>query len=789
MLEIEINGQKIEAEEDAMIIEVADRHGIYIPRFCYHKKLSIAANCRMCLVEVEKVGKPLPACATPITPDMKVFTQSDMALNAQRAVMEFLLINHPLDCPICDQGGVCELQDLAMGYGRPYSYYTEGKRAVFNDDLGPLIETEMTRCIHCTRCVRFGEEIANLRELGATGRGEDMEIGTYVKHFMQSEVSGNIIDLCPVGALTAKPSRYEARGFELREHPSIGAHDCVGANTYIQSRGQEYVPQRFVMKVVPRDNEATNEIWMSDRDRFSFEGLSHQDRVFKPRLKKAGAWVEVEWREIIPIVVQKIQMIIEKKGAHNLAALASTNSTTEEFYLLQKLMRALGSNNIDHRIRTQDFSDQHLTPEFPNMGPSISELEDQDVILLVGSDIRNEQPLINLRFNKALQDDTKMMVINPLDYPTTFKCSEKIISLDMIQVLAAVAKVLTEKAGQPMTALNDVIADDQAIAVATMLKSAEKAVILLGAFANDHPQAADLRKLVRIIGEFSGARIGVFSDGANTSGAWLAGAIGHRGAANAKVSEEGLHAQALLTTNPVSAYCLLGIEPEYDCAYSSAALATLKQADFVVCINTFTTKAMLDYADVILPMAPYTESAGTFVNINGEWQSFDAVSVPHGESKPAWKILRLLAKMFELDGFGYPDSQAIRDELKQKVQQIPAYQPQEVVLETLPAVNNELIRLAPWHMYRADPLVRRAGALQAVRGEDQTAIIINQMMADHLKLVSGDRVSAIQNENRITLPLIINNRLADNVVLIPSGLDETAGFGQAFSSVELIKES
>ncbi len=785
MVELEIDGKPITAPEGASIIEAADEAGIYIPRFCYHQKLSIAANCRMCLVEVEKVGKPLPACATPVTPNMKVFTQSKKALEAQRVVMEFLLINHPLDCPICDQGGQCELQDQAMGYGGAYSYYDEPKRAVYSEDIGSLVETWMTRCIHCTRCVRFGEEVAGLRELGVVNRGEHSEISTYVKHFMKSELSGNIIDLCPVGALTDKPSRYQARGWEMVEHPHIAPHDCVGSNIYVHSRSHVYSKERTVHGVVPRQNESINETWISDRDRFSYEGLHHQDRVTKPRMKKNGRWIEVDWERALVEIADRTRGIIQNQGEDQIAAIASPNSTTEELYVLQKLIRALGSNHIDHRIRGHDFSDQHLAPEFPNLGLKIAEIPDLTSIFLVGSNERFEQPMLGHRINMAKQEGAKVTVINPVDYPFTFAVDEKMIVTDIVQALAQVVKALADEKGVAYPALAEITPSDQAKRIASTLKQGESTGIFLGAFALEHQHAAVIRTLVRIIRELTNAHIGVMTNGANGSGAWLAGAVPHRSAAGEQVEKPGLTAKELLTTDPVRAYFLLNIEPELDTAYSAAALKALEDAGLVVCLTPFATDRMQEYADFILPIAPFSETAGTFVNIEGSWQHFSAVSVPHGESKPAWKVFRVLANLLELDGFEYQSAHQIKEELFAKVSTMPTCKPQKAKLDVLPAPLSNMIRLGSWPMYRTDNLVRRAKALQETMHEHATGIIMNQDVASQLNVQNGDMISAVQGDSRVSLPVRINNCISDFCVWIPSGLEATAGFGETMAQVIL----
>lgn len=784
MVELEIDNKPVSVEPGATIIEAADQLGIYIPRFCYHKKLSIAANCRMCLVEVEKVGKPLPACATPVTQGMKVYTVSKKAVEAQKIVMEFLLINHPLDCPICDQGGECELQDQSMGYGSSHSAYEQSKRAVFKENIGPLIDTEMTRCIQCTRCVRFGEEIAGMRELGVTFRGEHEQIGTYVKHMMQSEVSGNVIDLCPVGALNSKPARYTLRGWEIREHAAIAAHDCLGTNIFIHTRSQEYAPQREVMRVVPRENSEINETWISDRDRFSYLGLHHPDRVLKPRIKRNGQWEEIEWQRALLEVADRTKGLVELQGADQVAALISPNATLEECYLLQKWMRAMGSSHIDHRFRQQDFSDQQSAPAFPNLGMAIADIENLQAVLLVGSHIRYEQPLLGLRLNKAAQDNAQIMAINPMDYRFMFPVREKLITADIVQGLAEVAAALTKNIPE----LANIKPSKTAQAMAKQLQQAgKKGAIFIGEYALSHPHAASIRALAQMISEATEVTVGVLTDGANSAGAWLAGAIPHRGPGGALIENPGANAHQLLTSQRKRAYFLLGIEPEVDCATPAAALETLRQAGLVVCMTSFVTSAMEEYADFILPITPATETIGSFVNITGAVQNFAAVSVPSGEAKPAWKICRVLANLMELPGFEYADIHAVQTELREFTD--PALLnktfPAQQTLRLSENSQAHLTRLAPWLMYRVDPLVRRATALQQTMSARLTSIAVHSKLAEKLGFSAGQEVTAVQGDSHLTLPLRIDDRLAESVVFIPSALAETAGFGQVSAPITL----
>ncbi len=784
MIEFEIDGKKITAPAGSMIIEAADEAGIYIPRFCYHRKLSIVANCRMCLVEISTMRKPVPACATPVTQDMKVFTCSPMALESQRAVMEFLLINHPLDCPICDQAGECELQDLSLGFGRSYSFYDQPKRAVASEDIGPLIETEMTRCIHCTRCVRFGEEIAGLRELGATERGEETEIGTYVKHFLKSELSGNIIDLCPVGALTSKPFRYQERSFAMKEHASIAPHDCVGSNIYINTRSQEYTPACQVMRVTVRENEAVNECWISDRDRFSYEGLHHHERILKPRMKKNGQWVEVEWKYALMAVADRLQTIAHDQSGAQIAGLLSPNSTVEESFLLQKLLRALGSGNIDHRLRELDFSDQDRLPAFPDLGISFVDLAQTQAVLLIGSMLRYQQPLLAHRMNMAFQEGAKMMAINPVDYHFTFGILHKLIDVDLVSRTAEVAKALADLSGQHYAALDAIVPSEEAKQIAQVLKENERSYVMLGDVAMQHPQAAYLRDLLRIIGELSQSRYGVVSEGANGAGAWLAGAVPHRGVAGSTVAPVGLTAQALLTTDPVRAYILLNIEPELDTAYPAAALATLRDAGCVVCMNSFATPAMEAYADFILPVTPFGETPGTFVNAQGVWQHFAAASVPHGDSKPAWKVLRVLANFLQLDGFDYDTAHHICHDVKEQVDTMTTRPPVGVALAKLPFHRLSCMRLASPHSYRVDGLVRRALSLQKCLDQKDYAVRMNQNTATAFGLKAGQTTTRVlQGDQYIEMTWVLDSSIADGVVVVPAALNETAGFGVAFGEV------
>ncbi len=788
MADIEINGKVIKARDGAMVIEAADEAGITIPRFCYHEKLSVAASCRMCLVEVEKAPKPLPACATPVTDGMKVWTNSPKALAAQKNVMEFLLINHPLDCPICDQGGECDLQDIAVGYGSDVSRFSEIKRVVRSKDIGPLIATDFTRCIHCTRCVRFGQEIAGVKELGATGRGEHMEIGTYVEKSVGSELSGNIIDLCPVGALTSKPFRFTARPWELDDILSVSPHDCVGSNLVLQTR------RNRVMRVVPQANEAINETWISDRDRFSYVGLNSKERLDKPMIKVEDEWREVGWETALERVVKGIRDLINGHGAEQFGTLMSPSSTLEEMYLLQKLTRGLGSANIDHRLRQSDFSDQELLPPFPWLGQEIKQLEKLNAALLVGSNVRKEQPIIAHRLRKAAVSGASVMFVNPVDYSFNFPVAEKLIGNPdrMVRVLAGIAKALLDITGDVapeglQVLLENVSVGDTELVVAERLKAAENSTVLLGTLALQSPQLSSLRALSALIAKLSGARFGQLPEGANSSGGWLAGAVPHRGPAGEEAAVAGVNASVMFE-HPLRGYLLMGVEPELDTLSPATSVKILEQASFVVLMTPFVSEQMKRYADVILPVSPFSETSGTFVNIEGRWQSFSGAVVPLGESRPAWKVLRVLGNLFDLQGFDYTSSEQVRDELKASCEQIePSSRVTWRCPTSLDADSTGLQRIGEVPIYAADALVRRSEPLQNTQDAMAAAVYVNESVATGLGLADGDVAQVRQGGDSIWLPVVIDERVADGCVIVPAALAETAGLGAIYGSVDISK--
>lgn len=781
-IEIEIDGQKLTAKPNQTVIQVADEAGIYIPRFCYHKHLSIPANCRMCLVEMEKSPKAVPACATPVMPGMKIFTRSQKTLAAQRAVMEFLLVNHPLDCPICDQGGECELQDLSMGFGSSHSDFNECKRAVADEDLGPLIATEMTRCILCTRCIRFGDEIAGMRELGMTYRGGHEEVSTFVQHAIHSEVSGNIIDICPVGALTSKPYRFTARAWELDQAPSISPHDCVGSNLNVHTRYGK------VMRVVARENDAINQTWISDRDRFSYDGLYHADRLEDPMIKEDGVWKAVEWQQAFEVVTTGLQAVIAECGADKLGALASPNATLEEFYLLQKLMRGLGSPHVDHRLREVDTQDQHTMPLTLGMHFTFAELEQADAILLVGSNVQKEQPSAALRVRKASLKGAAIAVVNPVDYNFNFNVTAKAIQAPQywVRTLAGIVKALDAKAAQDW---DDVVVDEKITHLAQQLQNKQKPILLLGALAFQHPHASTLRALAERIAALTGAKVGYLTPGANSAGAWLAGAIPHRHAGGSLINHAGLDAYGMLH-KPRRGYVLLNVEPDLDCANAALAIEALKQAKFTVALSMYRNPVLEAHADVILPITPFTETSGTFVNATGQWQSFKGVATAFASSRPAWKVLRVLGNFLHLDGFGYESSEEVKHELHALIEKMPPLttSPFSIVKENGQTVPAKLTRIGEVPIYATDSLVRRSQPLQSaqvIMEPGFECVRLHPETAAQLNVKEGETVRVKQQSVTVELPVKVDSAIAPHAAWVAAGIAATAGLGDLMGEIEI----
>jgi NADH-quinone oxidoreductase subunit G len=702
---VEVNGVAVKARKGEMIIRVTDAHGAYVPRFCYHDKLSIAANCRMCLVEVEKAPKPMPACATPVAEGMKIFTSSPRAIGAQRATMEFLLINHPLDCPICDQGGECELQDLAVGFGRDVSRFHERKRVVPDENLGPLIATDMTRCIQCTRCVRFTEEIAGIQELGMIGRGEGMKVRVAIEQTVHHEMSGNIIDLCPVGALVSKPYRFTARAWEMSSQPLVSPHDGVGTNLF------GHVLRGRLMRVVPRENEEINETWIPDRDRFSYEGIYSDDRLLTPMIRNGSDWSATDWETALYRVADDL-----RAQATSLGALASASSTLEELYLLNRIVRGVGSHNIDHRLRQHDNRDQNADPAYPNLGMSIAAVERLDALLLIGCNLRREVPMLAHRVRKAALRGAKIAFVNPARFDYRFPIAsymETPPAMLVGELAAILAACLAESQQAPAHVAPLVRAakvEERHRAIAMALRGGERRAVWLGALALRHGAFADLRALAAALAGITGGTFGVLAEGSNAAGAYLAGAVPHRLAGGRASSAPGLSAWQMLQA-PLSTYVLFGVEPWED-ALDRECVRTLAAARRVVAITPFASAALREVAHVLLPMGTFAETYGTYVNFEGRWQSFAGAATPLGEARPGWKVLRVLGNALGLQAFEYQSAEEVRDEVHRACIE-PLATAYAGRLE--PASPGHSAAVVDVPMYHVDALVRRAPSLQRTR--------------------------------------------------------------------------
>lgn len=709
MVEIELDGKKVEVAEGCMVMHAAEKAGTYIPHFCYHKKLSIAANCRMCLVDVEKAPKPMPACATPVTQGMIVRTKSDKAIKAQQSVMEFLLINHPLDCPICDQGGECQLQDLAVGYGGSSSRYEEEKRVVFHKDVGPLISMEeMTRCIHCTRCVRFGQEVAGVMELGMIHRGEHSEITTVVGDTVDSELSGNMIDICPVGALTSKPFRYSARTWELSRRKSVSPHDSTGANLIVQVKNHK------VMRVVPFENEDVNECWIADRDRFSYEALNGPDRLTKPMLKQGGQWKEVDWQTALEYVANGLRGIQSEHGAQSIGALVSPHSTLEELHLATLLVRGLGSDNIDYRLRNAEFP---VSEGVRWLGMPIAALSTLQSVLVVGSNLRKEHPLFAQRIRQAARKGCAVSALNSSAHDWAMPMAQSIVAPagEWAAALADIAAAVAQERGVAAPVASG-RATDAALAVARSLASGEGRAVLLGNAVAHHAQASSLLALAQWIGTQTGAVVGYLTEAANTVGAQFVGAQPRQGGLDAgRMLAGGLKAALLLNTEPV-----------HDSAAGARAAEALAQAEMVVTLSPFKTN--LEFSDVLLPIAPFTETSGSFVNAEGRLQGFHAVVKPLGDARPAWKVLRVLGNLLGVQGIGFETSQEVlAHAVGATGAELPTHMPAARLSNTtsaaaaVPAIAAGAPEPVVAAIYQLDSLVRRAPSLQLTADGRQAA--------------------------------------------------------------------
>jgi NADH-quinone oxidoreductase subunit G len=763
MLKIEIDGRQVEVAHGATVMDAANQLGIYVPHFCYHKKLSIAANCRMCLVQVEKAPKPLPACATPVSDGMKVWTHSEPAVKAQQGVMEFLLINHPLDCPICDQGGECQLQDLAVGYGGSASRYSEPKRVVFHKELGPLISAEeMTRCIQCTRCIRFGQEIAGVMELGMIGRGEHAEIVAFVGKTVDSELSGNSIDICPVGALTSKPFRYSARTWELARRKSVSPHDSLGSNLIVQVKANR------VMRVLPLENEAVNECWLSDKDRFSYEGLNSEERLTAPMVKQGGEWKAVDWPTALEFVANGLADIAARHGPQSLGALVSPHATLEELALAARLVRGLGSDNIDFRLRQSDFRGEAPAGIAPWLGLPVAELGALDRALIVGSFLRKDHPLVAQRLRQAAKKGAQVSMLHSVDDDWLLHVAHKAIvapSQLPAELAAVVVAAAQAMAVSVPAALQGIEPTDSAKAMAASLLSGKRPAILLGNYALQHGSASQLHALAQLLSELTGAPLGFLTDAANTVGAHLA---------QARPQAGGMHARAMLE-DPRRAYLVVHAEPEFDFANAVVARSALEKADLVVVLSPF--RHGTAYADVLLPIAPFTETAGTFVSCEGRVQSFHGVVPPLGETRPGWKVLRVLGTLLKLPGFAVDTADEVRDSI------LPAgvdlagslSNATQTAIAKPVAAASPVERVADVPIYFADALVRRAASLQRTADARAPKARMHRSLYETLGLAAGAQVRVTQGKGEAVLTAMVDGAVPPGVVCIAAAHASTCG--------------
>ncbi len=773
---IQIDGETVQCQPGETIIQAADRHGVYIPRFCYHDALSVVANCRMCLVEVGKSPKALPACATPVAQDMQVFTKSKKTRDAQKAVMQFLLINHPLDCPICDQGGECDLQDVAMGFGEGVSTFTGKKRAVKDENLGPFIATEMTRCIHCTRCIRFGDEIAGLPELALTQRGGRSAVSTFLEQGVHSELSGNMIDLCPVGALTSKPFRFRGRSWGFTQHAGIAAHDCVGSNTFMHVNQTDADGQAKVMRVVPKTNAAVNEQWLSDIDRFSYQAIQSPQRLFQPMLKKEGAWQVVSWAEALNAASAGLKQVIEKHGASNMAALMSPSASMEAAYVFQKVMRAQGIQHIDHRLRCTDHT--YLAHEGlqTGLGMTLDQCQTMDHFLIVGGDVRRQQPLLNHRIRMAQRAGATVSLLHAYDPEYNYPLRQRMLHHPdaWLQTLLGCVRVALgdQKAPSSMAAaLKDIEVTEAMQQCVMVLQQAQAPVILLGLEAYHHPMSGRLRTVAEFLATLVNGQVGCVTDGANSAGMWLAGVVPHRGPFAEDVAAKG---DAAITnfTKAVKGYWLHQVGPLHDTAHPAQAMRALHDADFVVACSSFDDPNLRAVADVLLPVALPAECSGTYINAEGRWQHAQAAVLPMGEAKPSWKVYRVLGNYTQVEGIQYATLQDVADELaqlKDKVM-VPEAQPMANI-DTMPKVDTSAITVLPvWASSCQDMMTRHSDSLATL--QPTTEARLHPDMIAKLSLDAQRPMVLKHADQRLTVDCVADDTVAENTIVLVIGGDQ-----------------
>ena len=753
MIKIKIDGKALEVKPKTSIIEVADKVGIDIPRFCYHKKLSVAANCRMCLVEIKNFAKPLPACATQVMEGMEISTKSKFTKDTQKSVMEFLLINHPLDCPICDQGGECDLQDTAVAYGASKTRYTEEKRVVFDKNIGPLISTDLTRCIQCTRCVRFLKEVGGMAELGLIGRGEHAEISAYVDKSVESELSGNIIDLCPVGALTSKPFRYSARSWELSRRSTIACHDSLGSNI------EAHVKDNIVKRVIPKENESINECWISDRDRFSYEGLNHKDRINLPLKREKNQWKEIDWEEAYELIEKNITDIDIKKS-NKIGIICSPQSTLEEGFLLKKIAKELNTSHIDYRLLEKSFSENNNW-----LGCKIDEIESHDAILVVGSNLKHDQPLLAHRFRRYANKRNNFSIITSYDDFYSTRCLEKVIVnpsayinyllmiLKQVQ-LSTKYKINSEVIKNLLKAAKP---SNEAKRIAKSLLSNKSKAIFLG-HQILHLDDGDNIKLVAMhIAQAVGATFGLIPGYANSVGL-----------NELNLNTDNISADKILSQSK-EAYIMMNFDPLYDYHSPKKINSALKKAKFNLAISPYISDSFKEF-DVVLPMTPFTETSGTFINMEKTIQSFSAVTPPVGQSRPGWKILRVLANFLQLEGFSYDSSEEVKTDAM-----IEMDKKNEFSLNDFKPSNIER-GLEVLNVVRAndsDMIVRRATSLHQNKNKDQSCCLINPTTMLEEGLIEGQKIKISSSEAEILINVKADDNVCLNAVVIYGKQDET----------------
>ena len=767
MLNIEIDGKALQVPNGSTVMDAANRLGIYVPHFCYHKKLSIAANCRMCLVQVEKAPKPLPACATPVTDGMKVWTHSEQAVKAQQGVMEFLLINHPLDCPICDQGGECQLQDLAVGYGGSASRYHEAKRVVVHKNLGPLVSAqEMTRCIHCTRCIRFGQEIGGIMELGMIGRTEHSEIVSFVGRTVDSELSGNMIDVCPVGALTSKPFRFAARTWELARRKSVSPHDGLGSNLVVQ------VKNNRVLRVVPLENEAVNECWISDKDRFSYEALASDERLTAPMIKQGGEWKTVDWATALEFTASGLADIVAKHGGDALGTLVSPHATLEEMALAARLARGLGSDNVDFRLRQADFRDDGTRDGIPYLGMPIADVQKLDRALVVGSFLRKDHPLLAHRLRQAAKKGAQVSSLHSVDDDWLMPIAHRaivppsLVPMMLAEIVVAAAQGAGKEVPQPLAGIEPTAGAE---VIAASLLTGERRAILLGNYAVQHAEASQIAAMAQALASITGATLGVLTEAANTVGGHVAGALPQRA---------GLNARTMLGADgaePRRAYMVVHAEPEFDCANPVAARAALQKAEFVVVLSPF--RHGMKYADVLLPVSPFTETSGTFVNCEGRVQGFHGVAAPAGETRPGWKVLRVLGTTLKVPGFDFETSEAVRDAALAQAGDLASRLSNSTRTPVAAPASSAgaFERVADVPIHFADPLVRRAASLQETADARPPKARVNRTLLDALGIAEGAQIKIGQGAGEAVLATQVDPAVPPGVVRIAAAHPSTCG--------------